>query len=178
MKLIGLTGPAGAGKDSVRSALEGHGWIGMALADPIRTMVGVLLDQGKTGRHWMHARDHKEMTIPLFGVSYRRMAQTLGTEWGRGMIADDIWLRVAQARIEALRAYDNASIVISDIRFENDAEWIRSMGGELVKVIREVEPVERHVSEEGWRQIEVDHVIENRGTLADLAVKVRQLIGV
>jgi dephospho-CoA kinase len=43
--IIGLTGYAGSGKDTVRNILEAkHGFDGIAFADPIRDMLTALLE--------------------------------------------------------------------------------------------------------------------------------------
>jgi predicted ATPase len=90
-KIIGLTGPAGSGKDAVRDILEDLGLIGFAFADPIRNMIRGLLTDNGLSDDWMDDRNLKERIIPALGVSYRQMAQTLGTEWGRGL-RSDFWL--------------------------------------------------------------------------------------
>ena len=83
MQLIGLTGRAGCGKDTIASFLcEAHGFVQIALADPLRdglkAMLGVTDEQ-------LHRRDLKEAPIDWIGRSPRELLQTLGTEWGRAL---------------------------------------------------------------------------------------------
>ena len=133
MQLIGLTGRTGCGKDTIASFLcEAHGFVQIALADPLRdglkAMLGVTDEQ-------LHRRDLKEATIDWIGRSPRELLQTLGTEWGREHVAADLWLRVAARRIDRIKASPPclhvAGIVISDIRFENEADWLRKQGGQV-----------------------------------------------
>ena len=67
----------------------------MAFADPlyqcISTITGLPVARLK-------ARDVKEAVIPHLGKSPRQMLQSLGTEWGRGMVHDEIWIRIAMER--------------------------------------------------------------------------------
>lgn len=167
-RLIGLTGTAGSGKDTVRRMLEEHhGYTGFAFADPIRDMLGALLHRNGISTHYMHDRDLKEKPIPALGTSYRHLAQTLGTEWGRS-IEPEFWLRIASARLDALQDQGLRHFVISDVRFLNEAAWIKLLGGEVWRVERpSAEPVRQHASEL-ISHINPDRVVDNSGTVADL----------
>lgn len=164
--LIGLTGLAGVGKDTVRGILQDEGFTGFAFADPIRAMIRELLTSNGIDDSYMDNRERKETIIPALGVSYRHLAQTLGTEWGRNL-ASDFWLRIAGAYMDDLAWQGDAQashFVISDVRFENEAAWIRERGGVIWRVVRHhVAPVRDHVSESGVLAIKADEVIFNEG---------------
>lgn len=168
--LIGLSGLAGSGKDTVREILEQrHEIDGLAFADPMRDMLSALLDTIGVDSNWMTDRDRKEAPIPELGVSYRTMAQQLGTEWGRA-IDQDFWLKIAGAKIALYQKYDSKGVVISDVRFPNEAAWIKSAGGVIWKIIRPgIEPVRAHQSEAHINDLPYDYVIDNRGTIDELA---------
>ena len=168
MKIIGLTGLAGSGKDTVRSYLqEQHAFAGMAFADPIRSMLAALLREVGASEDWMTDRLLKEGTIPALGTSYRHLAQTLGTEWGRS-VNPEFWLRIAQARLEVMREAGVKCVVISDVRFLNEAHWISSEGGQVWRIDRpQAEAVRPHQSEL-ISHITPHRIIPNSGTLADL----------
>lgn len=176
--LIGLTGYAGCGKDAVRAELEKHlGFTGLAFADPLRQMLRELLSYGGVDNvKYMDDRSLKETVIPLLGVSYRHMIQTLGTEWGRGL-QSDLWLRLAGGYLDALMDIPNVDeprFVISDVRFVNEAEWVRARGGVIWRVYRPgLAPVRAHLSEAAMDLIKPDYVIHNVGTLEDL----REVVG-
>ena len=167
-RIIGLTGTAGSGKDTVRNMLETHfGYSGLAFADPIRSMVGALLQEAGAGTEWMSDRLLKEGTIPALGTSYRHLAQTLGTEWGRS-IEPEFWLRIARARVQALQDCGERRIVISDVRFTNEADWVRALGGQVWRISRPgAEPVRLHASEL-ISHITPDRTLDNSGTVEDL----------
>lgn len=164
--LIGLTGYAGSGKDTVRSLLEqNHDFDGIAFADPIREMLGTLFDSMEIPHDWMTERDLKEREIPQLGVSYRKMAQALGTEFGRAL-KQDIWLDIAAAKIGMYRQYGNAGAVVSDVRFPNEAAWIKAHGGVIWRIIRSgIEPVNAHTSEDLIASLPYDYVIDNSGSI-------------
>lgn len=156
MKLIGLTGKAGVGKDTVADYLvANYGFVKYSLADPIKDMLEVIGVDCRT-------RETKEVPHPVFGVSPRRMAQTLGTEWGRMCIRDDLWLKAAEQFLVPAQMHSRVKgVVIPDIRFENEATWLRSQGGKLWHVCRDVPAVEAHASEAGVQMDDGDLIVCN-----------------
>jgi dephospho-CoA kinase len=164
-KLIGLTGRARSGKDTVGQMLkDGFGAQTVAFADPIREMLRVL---GLTHEHFHGTL--KEVEHPLFSKSPRVMMQTLGTEWGRNLINEKIWLKIAQQRIEEIHAVYGDHVVVTDVRFDDEAEMIRSMGGVIWHVHRPGHAIadSGHTSESGirFRSDLGDIVIVNDDTL-------------
>lgn len=142
MRLLGLTGKAGSGKDTAAIALRSLGFVRVAFADPIRDMLRAL---GVSEEHM--SGPAKEMPVPHLGLSYRRLAQTLGTEWGR-TLDPDFWIRVARERIACQLGH--SPVVVTDVRFDNEARLIREMGGALLQIERPGIPaVAAHVSEAG-----------------------------
>jgi hypothetical protein len=116
----------------------------------------------------MTERELKERDIPAIGASYRKMAQMLGTEWGRE-IDPNFWLKITEAKVKYINEIDSGAIVISDVRFPNEAAWVQSQGGMIWKIIRPgVESVREHASEALVNQLPYDWVIDNRGSIADL----------
>jgi len=169
MILIGLTGRAQSGKDSVADYLEvQHGFIGMAFADPIKNALDVMF-----GEDVDDGRD-KEAVIDWIGKSSRELMQTLGTEWGRQMIHHDLWVRcLERALAENLDTNDPHPIVITDVRFENEARWIRERGGKIWLIRRpDAAPARPHPSEDGIPEHLLNGIINNVGTLAELHTKV------
>lgn len=154
MIIIGLAGSKGTGKSTVAKYLEeNHGFTRMSFADPIRDM---LCHLGVTRREMNF---EKETPLPRFnGKTPRQMMQTLGTEWGRGMVDQDIWTAHMGRRLTAIMALDNgryeALVVIDDVRFDDEAAMIERMGGETF-LLRRRGVVDRgrdmHASERGLR---------------------------
>ena len=178
MKLIGLTGPAGSGKDTVGTILSSlHNFSKFSLADPIRFAI-----MGMFGTSYAEMNDRllKESVIDWIGKSPRQLMQTLGTEWGRQHVASDIWLRIAERKIETLRAansiddYPIAGIVITDIRFDNEADWLRKLGGSVWHIHRPnasgpIGESARHISEAGVAMQAGDLKINNTASFDALA---------
>ena len=166
--IIGLTGKARSGKDTVANfLLAAMGGYQYAFADPLRSMLYAGFGIDMNSPYW---KDHKEDIIPAFGVSPRQMMQTLGTDWGRQMVNTDVWLLLAKNKLLA----QGPGMIVTDVRFENEAAWVRKMGGRVIHVYREDTPtVAAHASEAGVTRLPEDTAIYNAGTLDELQNVVR-----
>lgn len=170
--IIGLAGPARSGKDTVASfIIAAVGGYRYAFADPIRQML-VPLGIDMNDPYW---QERKEKIIPALNASPRKLMQTLGTEWGRQLIDPNIWLTLASQRLLTR----GAGMVIPDVRFENEAEWVRNKGGRIIHVVRaNPAQVETHVSENGVAKDPLDAILFNSGTLEELQIATRELLHV
>ena len=162
--IIGLAGYARSGKNTVADLL-GHKYKQVAFADPMRAalykmnpiidahidVVDAVEEYG-----WDKAKD-------LF-PEIRRLLQVLGTEVGRHMIDENVWVGIA---LRGMLPTDD--VVITDVRFINEAVAIKKLGGEVWRVDREgVGAVNGHISEHALKDWEFDRIIENNGTIEDL----------
>lgn len=154
LKLIGLYSPVpGCGKSTVaQSLVQNHGFIVIAYAQPLKRMLASLF-------HSIHLEDKyeyystlaKEEPIPeLGGVTFRHMAKILGTEAFRCHVAEDFWLTCFALRLQFLRELGIDKVVCDDVRFINEAEQFRSLGGELWEITRASAPeADNHPSNRG-----------------------------
>ena len=168
-RVVAFCGKARSGKDTAASAVtREHGHVRYALADPIKRGIETMFNLHPS----IWDDDHKEQVIPWLGKSPRQLAQTLGTEWGRDTVATDVWLRCADQFLHSHRA-----IVIPDVRFRNEVEWVRSKGGVLLKIVRpEVKMVADHPSEDGIPEWLVDAVIINDSDPYELKERIIQTL--
>lgn len=179
-RLIGLYSPApNSGKTTVASYLTEHGYYRASFAAPLKRMLRTFLIHLGYGPeqidHYLDAG--KEELIPNIRITPRQLLQTLGTEWGRTCVHSDVWLQTWQ--VTATRYLDSGvPVVCDDIRFPNEAELIRSLGGELWHVHRpESERATSHSSEGSLDTFPFfDRRIINDGTLLDLYRRVQSLI--
>lgn len=166
MKVIGIAGPAHCGKDTAADYLLKHApqYHKASFADPMKTMLKTglgLTDDQLYG-------DQKEKIDPRYGWSPRHMMQTIGTEWGRNLIDPDIWVKAMEHHIQA-------PTIIPDIRFENEATFIREHGLLIHIMGREDNIDSGHVSENGVEMNVSDIIIVNDGSLNNMY---RQLIAI
>ena len=169
--LIGLAGEAGSGKDAAGTILKHeHGFTLLALAWPIKEMICKLLNvpmDSWDDRVW------RERVIPLYRKSPRQLAQTIGTEWGRICVYEDMWIN----RLLEEDAACNTNLAITDVRFDNEALRIQALGGEIIKVVRPGAGLGvEHPSERGLQNVPSVYEINNCGTLDDLADSVQTVL--
>ena len=132
--IIGLTGYKGSGKSVVaRHLTMHHGFIRRPFAYPLKSMVAVL---GVPPEILDGDDEAKSRPLEcLGGKSARYALQKLGTEWGRGMMGENFW--VDRWLDGARRLHDCTShVVADDVRFPNEVEAIRKLGGFIVRVDR------------------------------------------
>lgn len=163
--IIGLTGPAGVGKDTVAMLLTTHAKYAFAL--PLKQALAIL------GIDEPASRSEKECVIPGRTYSYRRAAQTLGTEWARNL-DPDFWLNLAAARTAHW-----PRTVFTDVRFENEAAWVRSQGGVIWHISGRKTTVSgeaaNHASETPVKFVKGDKTLDNSGSFEELWDKVEDL---
>ncbi len=165
-ELIALTGAAGSGKDTVASHLEQeHGYVRLSFADPLRDMLAELLRHVGQAPSWINDRQLKEQRIPVLDRSYRELAQTLGTEWGRSLDAG-MWVRIVHAKRQALA---DRRCVITDLRFPNEWGYARRADAAIWQVLRPgLAAVRSHISETALDGQLADRQLHNTGSIADL----------
>lgn len=171
--LIGMAGKAGSGKDTVGNYLKQvQQFEGVAFADAIRDGMRAMF--GLEDKHFAHP--FKETILEQYGKSPRQMMQTLGTEWGRQCVNENLWLIVAGEKVKKFHDSD-IDVVITDVRFLNEAEWVRSNGGYIVHVERgSIAPVNAHPSEAGVPYEDGDIILTNNGTLDGLYNSVEDML--
>ncbi|WP_408953185.1 adenylate kinase [Lysobacter sp. Hz 25] len=148
--------------------MEHHGFAKITLAGPIRSFVAELT--GLTIEQLTDGPLKEEPLTWLGGITPRRMMQTLGTEWGREMIADELWLIIAQRTIERAKRDGKSGVVVSDVRFDNEAEFVQSLGGRVIELVRdEAVAVSEHVSEAGVSRHLLNGSLRNDGPRHRLA---------
>ena len=108
---------------------------------------------------------------------FRQFAQRLGTEGGRAVFGEDVWVNLVMEKISDLP--DSDLVTIPDVRFPNEYEAIKSMGGFIVRVDRPSlveDEYDFHASETEWLSLEPDTVVRNEGALSDLRLKAHVLL--
>lgn len=162
--LIGIAGPARSGKDIFASFLvaQHEGCYTYSFANPMRRMLKAGLGINLDEEYW---QAYKEEVIPAIGKSPRQLLQTLGTEWGRNMVYQDLWLLIAKQ--EFLNR--GPGMIVTDVRFPNEAQWIRNVGGQVIHIVRpDATKVNPHVSEEGVINEAADVFVYNNMGLEEL----------
>lgn len=201
MAIIGLVGFIGAGKGTVGELLKLQGYKQASFAGVLKDTASIMfgwdreLLEGDTVESRVFRETKDEFWSDKFGYEFtpRLALQLLGTEAGRDVFHKDLWIYALEKRIANKR-----HVVITDTRFPNEIEWIKSKGGVIVQVSRGeypdwyssaldankgssycqqyMEQLGIHFSEWAWIGQKIDYTIENDGTLNDLTKKVNQLL--
>jgi hypothetical protein len=154
-KIIALAGAKTVGKTTMAESLNSflHNSEIMSFATPIKDMLiamGVPNDSVKG--------DKKEVIIQEIGQSGRDLMQSLGTEWGRKTVDQNIWVYALHKKI--LKSKKD-TIIIDDCRFENEAQWVKACGGIVFQLTRDgIECDCKHSSEEPLGFGYFDKIIE------------------
>ena len=175
--IIGLSGYARSGKDTVAGMLMGiHGYERAAFADKIRELLfamdPLIVNEGMTFRlqdvievkGWEEAKtQHPEI---------RRLLQDLGVG-GRQLLGDGVWINAA------LNGFGDADkVVVTDVRFKNEAARIKELGGQVWRVNRiNVGPANDHISEVNLDDWDFDSIITNNSDMPNLIKQIRKLLG-
>lgn len=175
--IIGLSGYARSGKDTVAGMLMGiHGYERVAFADKIRELLfamdPLIMHEGRDFRlqdiveskGWEDAKtQHPEV---------RRLLQDLGVG-GRSLLDESIWVNAA---LNTFTADDK--VVVTDVRFKNEAARIKNLGGQIWRINRmNVGPANDHISEIDLDDWGFDGVITNNSDMPNLIKQIRALIG-
>lgn len=179
--LIGLTGPAGAGKTTLAKHLvERQEFFEVAFADPLKDMIAALFD---VDREELEARylsaEAKEQPVAGIGMSPRYLLQTLGTEWGRQLVHPDLWVMALHRRLAWMEnhlAEGQRNVVVSDVRFENEAAMIRNAGGTVIRVKRPGIKRLNHQSEDGVFPAAGDYYLDNAGSIEDATRELDRIV--
>jgi dephospho-CoA kinase len=173
--IIGLSGYAQVGKDTVAQILvENHGYTRLAFADIIKNAC-YILDPiiNLEGMRLAHAVDKFGWDSVKELPEVRRLLQAMGSEVGRELIDPQIWVELTMHNVSP-----KDKIVISDVRFRNEAEEIKWKQGQIWRIsrIERDSPINLHRSETDMDSWDFDHYLANNGTLDDLRKEVKAII--
>lgn len=174
--IIGLSGKAGAGKDTAYEAIEDScPWdmlIGrISFAEPIKTMLAECFNLPLA---YFENRALKEQKLESVGKSPRELMLSLGHDWGRLLVKDSIWVDIAMQKVASAKAAGYKVIVITDVRYESEASAIRKAGGTIWHIYRPDSLVINHVSENGVSVQDGDLQFVNNSSIEAFMLSISQ----
>lgn len=198
--LIGLGGRLRSGKDEVADRLVAeHGYVKIGMSDALHEamlaidpLIGFeeMVLVRKTSEGVQFRRDTPSRyseVIERFGYveakklpEVRRLLQQLGTEVGRNMVGENVWVNIMARKIDDHRAAGHP-VVVTGIRFPNEVEMIRELGGTSVWIDRPgveapTEGTAAHASENSVGADDFAVILDNSSTLEDLRLRVDEMI--
>jgi hypothetical protein len=195
INLIGITGHAGAGKDTIKDFLLStyKNYYSLAFAEPLKAAASVAF--GIPLEDFSDPAT-KELDNDFWNVSPRSIAQFVGTEMFRETMGklipetgSDFWIKRAAMRLnnvyvpaEEGEFSEGDTVVIPDVRFQNEYDFIVGNGGVVIHVTRPGATgsvgLTGHASEAGFNMhnYERNYLCENNSTLGNLYKSVANII--
>jgi len=177
--MIGLHGRARTGKDTAALYLaQKFGFCVSSFAEPLKDALRVMFSL--TDEHI--EGDLKEVPLPGLGKSPRDLMQSLGTEWGRSLVGHDVWIHSLENQLKTQKNYAKQNKaefmpLVKDVRYENEAQWIRDNKGLVIHIERkQAKRVKAHNSEKGIEVRPGDVVISNNDSITELYQKLNHVV--
>jgi hypothetical protein len=184
--LVGLIGPAGCGKDTVSGLLKDKGFVRVASADIMKEDLCRYL---QINRKTLELYKNIELDVVerrpyvhrhlVCNFSIRRFLQEYGMDL-RERHGDNYWIDLSvKSKIDE---YDK--IVVTDIRFENEWNYIKDQSGYMVYIdgrsaltdLTQVNHISEKLATSPTTSENADFVIDNSGTLDDLQMQISKLM--
>jgi hypothetical protein len=198
--LLGVLGFIGSGKGTVGDILsQEYGFEQISFATHLKDVASVLfgwnreLLEGDTNESRQFRQQPDNFWSEKFNKPFtpRLALQLLGTESVRNVFHEDFWIHALENKLQKI---NNKNIVITDVRFKNEIDWMFSKSAILIEVRRGIKPTwynlaaeanrgskraekfmldESGVHESEWRWIghNIHHVIDNDSDLDNLKEK-------
>lgn len=184
MKLIGLTGPKQVGKDTFANFIKDrlglqYKVITYAFARPLKEVCKTLF---LLTDEQLHDPILKEQIDPRWNKTPRQLFQFVGTDFVRNQLDPNFWIKHFEYWYTSLsmETKENAIVIVTDIRFQNEMQIVHDYGGLIVRIQRQQpgrgDEQDCHVSETETDHIPYDFLIQNNSTLEDYSFAITQLV--
>ena len=190
-KIIGLSGAKRSGKSVVAQYLiDNYNYHEYAFAMPLKNALNAIFQFSPEQLHG----NKKEEVDKYWGVSPRELMQSVGTDLFRNELgrvcknfgsSNDIWVRCFERWVQTIhdnseQQQKNINIVVSDIRFENEANKVRELGGIIINIKRntDINQYSQHESENNKNSLSkyFNYEIENNSSKEELYEKIKKII--
>lgn len=206
--IIGVVGFIGSGKGTAADILvKKHDFVKLSFADAVKDATAAIfgwprhLLEGDTDESRAFREQKDEWWSERFGYALtpRLALQMMGTEAGREVFHEDIWLCALEKKMAA-----HENVVIADVRFPNEIKFIQDKGGFVVRVQRGADPdwydmakaandpqflhapeahdemkkLGVHYSEWAWVGSIMDYQLENAGAVSMLEADITHMMKV
>lgn len=179
-RIIGIVGPAHSGKTALANQINQFitdnapdmQVARLSFADPIKDIVSMLFKWDRqrlsssdpADKQWKETPDEEWASIlEIHGFSPRVAMQMIGTDLFRDHLSKDFWINILNKKIELIMENPNSVIIIDDVRFPNEANMIRRLGGEIIMVAApNTSSNSEHISEKFYNSIKTDRQFVNK----------------
>jgi len=167
MFVIGISGKKQSGKDTVCDLISKHlapnHSVRLAFADELKYEVanacGVSLHYIETNKS-----------------NFRLLLQAWGTDFRRELTDPSYWIKKVGVKLVRLPIHIHTAI-IPDVRFLNEASFIKEIGGHLIRVNRaSIESNDLHSSEIDLDNYKHDYTVENNSSIDELSKQIKIIL--
>jgi Deoxynucleotide monophosphate kinase len=180
--IIGLCGLKGSGKDTVAARLiKDYGFERKAFADSLKRSAAALLDIDAS--EFEKLKNDSNAFVGLYSytdnphfrikMSVREYLQRYGTEAHRQVFGWDFWVDQV---LPMDGFYAERNIVVTDVRYINEADRIHALQGHVIRVMRARPPADMHSSEQEQLLIQADYELDNTTMLTDLPQRIDKMM--
>ena len=162
MIIIGLSGKMGSGKNYIAEQI---------IYPDFKDYYNILIiGFGDLMKYELYARDKTLIYDELYDhktFETRNKLQQYGTENGRDKYHQDIWIRGLDIQIETFRrrSNDQCLIIICDVRFTNEAEYIKDKGGKIIRVVASDRTEERYLRESNNNKEMYEKIVNHKSEI-------------
>jgi formylmethanofuran dehydrogenase subunit D len=175
--VIGISGKKFSGKNTLADHLtKNYGYEQIAYADPLKEIGKIF---GFTNEQLYGSK--KEEVDNFWETSSRNFLQKVGTDLFRNhsniispKMGQDVWINIVKKKIQE---HPNKCFVITDVRFPNEAQLVKDLGGIVIKLQRDSDYIDNHPSEALIDSLPSDYQFENNGSKEELYTNVIKELG-
>jgi len=164
--IIGLTGKKQSGKTTAATYLRNnYGFEEVTFAAPLKKMAAIMLDVDAS--YFEGTEAQKTTKIPYWNITGREFLQCVGTELFRNELPlhlpqlEGFWIKRLEKTL--CDASPDSLILVSDVRFPDEAALIKKFGGIIIGIVSASFPTQEpdaHASEN--QDIKCDRIIKNK----------------
>lgn len=185
-RIIGIIGRKRHGKDSVGNFLvNNHNFIRLGYADNLKECCRAVFGFNNEQLYG----NLKETTDKYWNITPRKIFEFVGTDLFRNQIhtilpnvSSNIWIKSLERKIINLVENNNnnkLNIVFTDVRFQNEIDFIKSHNGIIIKVVRpNIVSDSNHESETNCDNFKFDYEIINDSTINELNNKINNIFNI
>lgn len=133
--LIGIVGKGNAGKTTTANILSGK-FTEVVFAEPVKRITEIVYGfeyDMLLGDTPEKRTLRKTLKDPIWNKTPVEAMQYIGTDLFRDCFDNYVWIKIAQRKIDILRNAGK-NVIITDCRFPNEIEFIRSQGGVILVI--------------------------------------------
>lgn len=183
MSIISITGKIGSGKDAIADIIMQytpyHDWEVKKFAGKLKDIASII--SGVPKINFEDQEFKKQDMGPEWGMTYRDLLQKLGTEAMRNGLHENVWVNALFADYHFNIEEDGQmpNWLITDTRFPNELEAVKTHKGITIKVIRDSGNTigTTHASETALDDYtEWDYIVDNNGSFEELKTQVFSIL--